>query len=472
MNKIVLFLTISTGLTLTGTSLSIAQSQDTEPPPFQLNRADEDYSYLRNKEEHQDAKGFFDQIKFIPISKNKESHLTLGGEIRPRMESFTNRNWTSKNESFYSQRISLHASINLNKNLRFFSEFYHGYTSHEKEITEYDELNFHQAFVEINFENRKQTSYQFRLGRQEITMGSARLLGIREGPNIRRSYDAVRFSYHINVTRIHAFYGKEVRPEFHAFDNEFSLFDSDAINPELWGVYSQFKIKGDVGKSELYYLGFHSDISHFNDVSGEENRHTIGLRRFGLIGKKWKYNTELIYQFGELDESKIRAFNLESDWYFIFNRSKWQITPGLKLEYTSGDQDMADGKINTFNPMFVNPAYYSLGTIITPVNLVAIHPSITAYPSDRLKLFLEWGFFWRASKNDGLYSPPRFLKREANGIDSKEIGNQIGFKMEYEFSRHLKFDLEMNYFTAGKFIKDSGESENIFHIVPTLSFKF
>ncbi len=399
--------------------------------------------------------------------------MSFGGQIRPRFEHYSNRLWQGNvDQDFYSQRIALHTDLVLGKYVRVFGELYHGYTSHEKEFAEYDEVGFHQAFIDFKIPLQESSSLVFRLGRQEMAFGAARLVGFREGPNIRRTFDATRATYKVGKTNIQAFYGKEVRPLFEAFDNKFTLFDGDATNPQLWGLYSKFKIKNFTGLNELYYFGFQSDQSRFNDVSGEETRHSIGLRRFGKLGKRWNYNTELIYQFGEIGNSDISAFNIEMDWHYELINTIWRINPGLKLEYTSGDKHLGDGKVNTFNPMFVNPAYYSLAATITPVNMISVHPSVSVQPTEKLNLYAEWGFFWRASKNDGLYSPPRFVARPANGITDKSLGNQLGFKAEYEFNRHLSLELDISYFIAGDFLKESGESENIFHFAPTLSYKF
>jgi len=302
--------------------------------------------------------------------------------------------------------------------------------------------------------------------------GAARLIGLREGPNIRRAFDASRFIFKKGKTNIQTFYAREVRPTFKAFDNKFTLFDRDEANPKLWGVHSQFKIKGLIGMNEVYYFGFQVDSARFNDVTGEETRHSIGLRRYGKWGKRFQYNTEIVYQLGEISSSDISAFDIETDWHYKLINTPWKPNPGIKLQYSSGDKTSGDNKINTFNPMFVNPAYYSLALTITPVNIIGIHPSISITPTEKLNLYAEWAFFWRASKNDGLYRPPRFVNRPDNGISDRSLGNQLGFKASYEINRHLSFDLDMSYFIVGDFQEATGEAENIFHFAPTLGYKF
>jgi hypothetical protein len=454
-----------------------AYSQETveekEAPAFKLLRAEEDYSFLKDKDENPFKEDALDAIKFIPLNESKSIYATIGGEIRPRIEHYSNRAFNGEeDETFYSQRISLYTNLVLGKYVRVFGELFHGYTSNEKEFVQYDELDLHQAFIEFKIDIGDTDNVFFRFGRQELTFGATRLVGIREGPNIRRTFDAARAIFISGSVNLQGFYGKEVRPLFYVFDNEFSLFNSNATNPLLWGVYSQFKIKGDPGKNELYYLGFKSKFSEFSDVTGEEKRHTLGLRRFGELGERFSYNTELMYQFGDLDNATISTFSFETDWHYQLINTTWKPNIGLKLDWSSGDKNTGDTKVNTFNPMFVNPSYFGLAGNVTPINLISLHPSVQLFPTEKLKIYLEWAAFWRTSENDGFYSPPRFLVRPTAGIADKQIGSQLALKAQYELGRHWSVDFEMSYFIAGDFLKASGNSENIFHIAPTVSYKF
>lgn len=444
-----------------------------EPPSFKLFRAEENYLYLIDTIQNSYKNDFLDAIKFIPLNKQRNFYATIGGEVRVRLEHFSNLLWNEDNdETFYSQRISFHTNLVLGKNIRVFGELYSGYTSHKKKIVQYDELDLHQAFVEFNFPIKKSQNLSVRLGRQEMGLGATRLVGVREGPNIRRTFDGARVIYNSGNTTIQSFYTKEVFPKFYVFDNEFTLFDDTAFNPKLWGIYSQFKINNESGVNELYYLGYESKFSKFSDLSGKEVRHTLGLRRFGKLGKRLSFNTEIMYQFGKLDDAIISAFSIGTDTHYRLIDTKWTPNLGLKLNWSSGDKNTGDNKLNSFNPLFVNPSFYGISTRITPVNIFSIHPSISINPAQKLTVFIDWGIFWRASKNDGLYAPPSFLIRESGGISDLNIGNQFGVVSYYRINRHFVFDLNISYFIAGSFLEKSGPSENIFHISPKISFKF
>ena len=133
----------------------------------------------------------------MPLNKKKDVYLSFGGQIRPRFELYSNRFWEGEvDPKFYSQRLAFHTDLHIGKYLRVFTELYHGYTSHEREFVENDEIDLHQAFLEIclPFTDAK-TKLSFLLGRQELAYGSARLIGFREGPNIRRTFDATRLVF-------------------------------------------------------------------------------------------------------------------------------------------------------------------------------------------------------------------------------------------------------------------------------------
>ncbi len=468
--------TIVVAFILLSSQLGVSQEEKVkkkESPPFKLFRAEESYNYLKDKENNPYEKDHLDAIKFIPLNKTKNINLSFGGQIRPRVEYFSNRGWSEEDENFYSQRLSLHTNLNISSHVRVFGEMYHGFVSlEEREFANSDDLDWHQGFVEIKLPFTDKSDSKFRFGRQEMAFGATRLLGLREGPNIRRSYDMARAMLHRKNNRIDLFYGKEVTPGFGVFDNKSNLFDSNANNPALWGLYSQFKIKNISGKNELYYLGFDSPSSAYTDAGGDDKRHTFGLRRFGKIGAAWKYNTELIGQLGKTGGKSVTAWAFETDWYYAFNSMKLQPELGLKLDVISGDKKNGDADLQTFNPLFPNPAYFSLAATIAPVNLIEFHPSFSFKPRPKMKIYTEWASFYRYSAADGVYAPPRFLKRKGQQTDERSIGNQFGLKYNYEINRHLCFDFDLSYFLAGKFLEETGEAENIFHFASTVSYQF
>ncbi|MEM9829331.1 MAG: alginate export family protein [Bacteroidota bacterium] len=448
---------------------NIVFAQEEKVAGISLLRAEESYLYLDSLKK---KTIFLQPLKLIAIDRSHSLFLSLGGEYRARVEHTTNENYTTKDITYYSQRVSLHASLQLGSHFRLFGELYSGYvTGNENIFLESDEIDLHQGFLEWESINSSNLQTTVRLGRQEIGYGASRIVGMREGPNMRRSFDIARVMIRRNNASVDLLYGKEVDISPFSFDNKSNIFENDASNPSFWGTYYRRPFLRDIGKLDIYYFGFHANFSRFNDVSGRETRHSVGIRSFSVKGRL-SYNTEIIIQWGALGSSTIFAYNLETDWKYTLLECRWKPKLGVKVDWSSGDKSIGDGKLGTFNPIFVNPAIYSLAAVNTPANITSLHPNFSVYPIEGLTVYVDYALFYRTESNDGLYAPPRFLAREANGVSAKHIGDVFGLQISYEINRNISFDLRSSYFITGQFIKASGDSENTFYIAPTMSFKF
>lgn len=451
---------------VSGSLPAFGQTEEKEqaPSPYHILRAEENYAYLKGDSPY--AHDPFDSIKFISLNDASSVYLTFGGEVRPRFEYFGHEDWEEENATFYSQRLSVHGALSLGSHVRLFSEVYHGLLSRpEKEFAQDDALDLHQGFVELKVPVRDHTTLSARVGRQELAYGSARLVGMREGPNIRRSFDAARMIYKAERLSLEGFVGSEVGLGFDVFDNT----RNDAMT--FWGFYGQYDTSFLPGATQFYYFGFDVDGARYAAGTGPETRHTLGIRRYGRLSPSFQFNTELMIQFGTFGDSDIFAFAFETDYHYAFHDAPLKPVLGLKLDYISGDRKRDDGKLNTFNPMFTNPAYFGLLGQITPVNMIDVHPSLQLEVSEQAELVLEWDVFWRARTTDGLYSPPRFLKRAGQETNARFIGHQPGAQFAYRFGRHLAWSAEVSYFITGGFIRETGPSRNILHVASTLSYK-
>ncbi|MFN0290804.1 alginate export family protein [Pedobacter helvus] len=430
-----------------------------ELPQIKALRAEENYSSLLKNDTIRNA-SFLNKLKAIPLNKDKSIFLSLGGEFRPRWEYTENKNWSANDnadESFYSQRIMLHSDLHLGKYVRFFGQLTHGLVSLKEPVyVQSDKLDLHQAFAEFSIPI-KNTTLKLRAGRQELLFGSGRLMAFRDGPNSRRSFDMARIMLDGKGLNSNLFFGREVTVPEGVFDNN----STDA--PYTWGMGLTGDTKNFLGNTTIYYIGFDAKSVKYNDGINSETRHTIGLRRFGNVGKQFKYNTELNYQFGKFGDKTISAFSIEGDWHYTLINTKSKPDLGIKLDYVSGDRNQGDNNLGTFNPYFNNPAYFGLITQVAAMNMFDIHPSVKLQLTEKLSATTEADFYWRAQLNDGLYGGSKALLRSSNNNQSRFIGWQSGLKLDYEISRNLKLSNETYYFVAGDFVRETGDSKNTFY---------
>ena len=143
---------------------------------------------------------------------------------------------------------------------------------------------------------------------QVMAYGSERLISARYGPNVLRSFDGALLSSQSPRVRVDAFF---VRPGRNALG---SFNDHADRERRLWGLYVTLSEPARVPDTgvDLYYLGLSNAHARYNQGSGPETRHTLGVRYFGeRYG--WSWDHEGIYQFGNFAGAAARAWSVASD---------------------------------------------------------------------------------------------------------------------------------------------------------------
>jgi hypothetical protein len=443
----------------------------TAPPEFKSLRAEEDYRYLATPDSTVHA-SVFDPLKFIALSATKKSYLTLGGEIRQQYEYFHNVNWGEGPEDdngYLLQRYMAHADLHLGPHVRFFGQLKSGIATGKlggPEPTDEDRLDVHQAFAD--FSTRVDSAaLTLRLGRQELSYGSSRLVSVREAPNVRQTFDGGRLIWQLLRWRVDGFVTRPVTTEPGVFD--------DQPNPKrwFWGLYSVRSLPKVKGGLDLYYLGFANSQAKFAQGQGLERRHSLGARYWGKSGA-FHFNAEAVYQFGRFGEGRIQAGTVSAELGYDAPGLPLHPNLSLRTEAISGDRDPAQASLQTFNPLFPKGAYFGQVALIGPANLMDIHPIVALQPlaTPDVTLTFDWVFFWQASRADGLYSVPYVVNRLPAGMQSRYIGDQLTMEVGWQANRHLTAELFMTYFRAGPFLKESGAGRDLTYISPRVTFLF
>ncbi|MFI5339317.1 MAG: alginate export family protein [Candidatus Methylomirabilales bacterium] len=438
------------------------------PPPFQSLRYEENYQFLGNPACHID---FWDPVKFLPLNEVGDSYVTMGGEVRERYEYYKNNLWgqgPQDSNGFLLQRYTLHADLRLGPDIRFFgqlsSNLETGRTGGPRPTDE-DKLDVHQAFGDLRG-SIGSTTLTLRAGRQEFSYGSERLVGVREGPNVRLSFDAVRLIAEADPWRMDAFVSRPVQTKRNIFDD-----DSDRTQA-FWGVYAVGPLPAlPAGKIDLYYLGVDRQGAGFDQGTASEQRHTLGARLWGQPGN-WDYNVELIYQFGSFGSGTIQAWAASSNSGYTFRSVPLQPRIGLRAEVNSGDRDRNSRNLQTFNALFPNGSYFGEIGLIGPANLMDLHPSLDLHITQAVTLTLDWDWFWRESPSDGVYSPPGGLLRSGVGSGARYVGTQGEVQATWQIDRHLSVTANYTHFFTGAFLKQTGPAQDIDFVAAWVAYKF
>jgi hypothetical protein len=423
--------------TATNAQQTPQQAPPSGPGAYRLIRYEEDYRYLQDPTRRSDP---WDPIKYIRIGQDPGNFLSLGGELRERLEYYSAPNFGLTRigpNGYLLQRMLVHADLHLGDNFRAFTQFGHHLAMGQEATSSVytDRFDLQQAFVDLRFPIAPSVGIEpiLRIGRQEMVFGSQRLVAIRDAPNVRRSFDGVRLSDTIGDVRLDAFVARPVLLQQGVFD------DSSNRAQAFWGAYATLPLRFVPGLNiDLYYLGLNNERARFAPASGNERRHTVGMRLFGTAAG-WDWDWEALWQFGTLAAQDVRAWGASTDTGYTFNLAGWRLRVGLKADTASGDHNPRDGKLGTLNPLFPKLAYYNEAALFAPSNVIDVVPTFSIMPASNVAVTAGYGFFWRADTSDAIYTGTLTPVPGTAGRGRRFTGRQFSIGVTWQFDRHLQF---------------------------------
>jgi len=475
MKSMRIFLIFAAAFFLTGLTAH-AQSDNAGGPAipdrsYKLLREDENWTFLRDRALRQD---FWDPIKYIPLRNRADDwYLTIGGEAREIWEQIGNDNWGQQPymNGYLNERYMLSFDAHYGKHVRSFVELKSGLNSYRiggpRPIDE-KKLDFQAGCLELGT-SKGANSVALRVGRQELEYGSGRLIDVREGPNVRLSFDGFMVKSKIDSWQIDGF---AVRPDL---DNP-GFFDN-APNHAVgfWGVYAT-RPSPRTMSLDVYYLGLDRRQAAFQRGTAQEVRHSLGARISRPVATERSgldFDYEGLWQFGTFGSGNIRAWTVASETGYRFPTVRLKPRFSAKADISSGDNPSSK-TLGTFNPLFPKGNYF--GVLATtgpgPINFIDVHPHVeTTFPHNVTASF-DWIFQWRENVLDGVYSVPGFLIRPAGNSQARFVGHRPGTEMRWQVDRHLWFQADYGIFYAGRFLKETQPERNLNYWALWAGYKF
>ncbi len=443
---------------------SAAWAQEGVPPYHNL-RFEEDYSEYPSE----GSDSFFDPLKKIELSDSV--WMSIGGETRARFEFWDNFGFNSANDdvaTFY--RAFLHTDLHFGEHWRFFLEGRFGSVigrelpGGRRDALDADYGDIWNTFVEANYDIGG-IDTMVRVGRQELQYGKERLISPLDWSNNRRIFEGglVRLRGPDGAWTADFFVTSPVIID----RNEFNERDDDHL---FSGAYATRKFTNSrVAGVDIYALALNS----INDAAVDEDRYTLGGRVWGEIIENVSYDFEAAYQFGDLDAADIRAFMLAAEVDYTFSDVRYAPWIGLGVGYASGDDDPADGDVETFNQLFpLGHAFLGSIDAVGRQNIIDLRATVGAWPvAKTIRVRADLHFFWLADDDDALYNAGGGVLRAGNGTEN-EVGTELDLTVLYKMNRYTSVLAGYNHFFAGDLIDQTGPSDDIDFFYTQLTFTF
>jgi hypothetical protein len=445
-----------------------AAGQGVAASPYRPNAADEDWTFLKTAQKTD----WWDPIKYIPLGPEDWS-LTLSGELRLRPEAFRIRETPTRSgtiDSYLLQRYLFGADLRFGPRVRVFGEVQSGIINGQLRSprpTDQDKFDFHQAFFELRQPLRQKRQVKLIVGRQELEIGTSRLISASPGLNVKRSFDGVGVAYGSSSWAVAGAVAMLVDVRSGVLDD---WPDSEQL---FWGVAAgrPATVPG-LGRSELgvYYLGIDKDQSVYAQGAGLETRHTVGAKWSG--GGRLNLNHDVMFQWGHFAGAPIRAWAYAAETAYRLSSAAWQPRFSARVDIASGDADAANAELQSFNPLFPGNAYSGAVGLLGPTNLTDFTPAVTMTPRRGLVLGVEAPSYWRTSTGDGVYATDLRVLLGPGVGRGKYVGTNPGVVVVWQATRHLQLQGVLTRFLPGGFLDNTFVTEGFGFYSFTTRYRF
>lgn len=424
------------------------------------------------------------QLDFLPC----ESRVSAGGELRFRHINEDNRlRPGGPGKSTYDQwRWRNYVDFKYSKRVRAYVEMIDASQVGEEmaplgiDVNRWDILN---AFVDIGVTD----SITARLGRQELLLGSQRLVSPLDWSNTRRNFEGFRLmrkgdNWDVDLWATHPVNTAAGNGPLAVFDNGRDKADGSRYFSGAWATYKGF----DMSKLDLYWMWDREADAAANANLGRAagadiSRHTLGGRyqydrpvKDGCceVARIWHADIEGGYQFGHDNDETVKAAFFTGGLGHTWKKLPWAPTLWMYYDWASGDEDPNDNENNTFNHTFpLGHAYMGLIDNVARQNISDVNFKLVTHPTKKLTFITAFHWMDLDTQNDFIYNVAQApLGTTGNG---QEIGEELDFVVNYQFNPNLGVQAGYFWFWYGDAVTNSAlnrDDAEQFYLQTTLRY--
>ncbi|MEI6084817.1 MAG: alginate export family protein [Verrucomicrobiota bacterium] len=355
-----------------------------------------------------------------------------------------------------------------------------------------DNIDLRQAFVEAG--DLKEFPLVAKVGRQELSYGDERLVGVFDWNNFTRTFDAVKLHYQNDERHFwaDAFAARVVTIQDNGPQGNygFQFNDSDG-NDNFDGLYAGTTALP-FQTTEAYFLYRDKTDNNplYQDTAGNKARpydikqeiYTVGLRMKSTPGqlKGFDYEFEGAYQWGR-DGGRLtnsfpnsagvmlahHAFAIETKAGYTWTNLTWKPRLGVAYDVASGDKSQNDRSDQSFLNLFpTNHKFYGYMDLFAWKNVhdVSAQVKFTPYQDKQaawrnVTVQLDYHAFWLYTNEDAWYranavSTVRPVNAAAENSD-KFVGTELDLTVGFAPLKWTKVQAGYSHFFSGNYVTDT-----------------
>ena len=442
-----------------------------KPPPFPWGRIslkpfpfyDADFRYLDDPENTYHMWSDFLKRRRI----GDDWHFSSGGEFRDRYMNEVDSRLTNTLNRYEQLRTMVYGSLWYRDDIGVFAQYLDAQSfgnDLNPVIIDVNHSDMVDLFLDVKIMEWEDRPVYVRGGRQELTLGSQRIVSNLEWANTLRTFQGVRGFRNGEKWDTTAFWLQPIIPDpVH--------FDSPDWRQHFSGFWATYRPKP--GQFwDLYALNLEDTRQTFvgrDGALGGSNITTLGTRYVGDIDNELLYDAELMCQVGRHSNQNLLAAATTTGMGYNFKDKTATPQIWLYYDYASGDADPGSGNtFSTFNQLYPFGHYY-LGylDLVARQNIQDLNVQFVAFPTKWIYFLAQYHNFHLANAKSPLFNAAGVPSRvDPTGQAGTYVGNEIDFVVNFHLTAHQDILIGYSKLFAGPFLQRTGPnvSPDLFYL--------
>jgi hypothetical protein len=394
-----------------------------------------------------------------------ERTVKFQGSVRARWEGGYGSDFAlTPADSYGLTRIRLGVAFQPTSFLRLYGEGQDARAEFYKTVPSssyVDPFDFRQGYVEVGA--IEGNGVKLRAGRQDMVLGSGRLLSTGDWSNVTKTFDIVRAYVTTKPVNLSLTAGSPL-----LYDP--NRMDRNKPGERFYTAYAAFgtllpgaSIEPYVmAKTDLGVKGKNGKLGNADGIYG-------GMRVIGKIRGGFDYNAEAVREGGGYADDTIQAFGYVAGGGWTAAKLPWK--PHFNGDYlwASGDDNRKDGHRQMFDCMYgSNQPLNGLTGQFYWRNIAQWRAGAEFTPLKKLLVKIYFRDAWLPTVQDGLYNA--FGTRTVYNVKATDnhVGEGVDAMFQYSVNRKTLVGFGVGNLAPGAYLKESGKTTG--WIYPYLSF--
>ncbi len=445
----------------------------------------------------------------VYMTAGKENPLSFsGGRLVLDVEERLRAEWRNNNfdfnsgvdtitdDTFLLQRFRLGAKVRVSDWLTVYGQAQSAYEFSDRPddpgvfAAEGDDpVDLQQAWLELG--NMDEFPLMAKIGRQVFNYGDQRLVGGFDWNNLGRVFDAARLRYQSSGFWVEGFAGSVVIPRRTHFNRSDVFGGNDTGRDQVFsGVYasSDSLLAGHTLEAYAFLLNqANGNVANSAPLlraapagasGGDKMKRSDYITLGSRIARKpaagaIDYGVEAAFQTGKVAGLDLTAFAAHANAGYTLDTA-WQPRLGIEYNYGSGDSNVTDSKITTFQNLFpTNHKFYGAMDLFSWQNMHNVALLVSVKPSEKLSVSAAFHLFWLATTNDAWYRANGITRvRPASPGASSYVGSELDLTVSYKAASWLAFQAGYSHFFTGSYVEDTGPASDADFVFFQAELKF